>query len=260
MKEQIIEIKYQDTNLKVSALIRDKSNKWLVCLHGIQSNKELFKSFYTLPSLKDYSLLAIDFIGFGNSSKLENFSYDIKDQAAIAEIIIKKLEIKKLYFIGHSLGGMVATLLLSPLKNAILGFINLEGNLTYEDCGLSKVVAEYSFKDFKENEYLKIKSEIKASGEKSSLLRNKWLNQIPDFAFYKTSLSIVKWSKSNELLRLFTQAKIKKIFVFGSENKPKVGRLPDTIERAEIPTSGHFMLIDNPSGTKSKISEFLISS
>ena len=219
--------------------------KWVVFLHGIQSNKELFKDLIKQPFLKDYSLLTLDFVGFGKSSKPENFSYDIQEQANICKEIINNLGIKELNLIGHSLGGMVGILLLEPLKDIVKSFINMEGNLVYADCGLSKVVADLNFEDFK-NQYSKIKSDIKLSGEPSSQLRGNCLSQISDFVFYKTSTSIVKWSKSKKLLKLFKDSQVKKLFIYGSQNSQKAKILPKDFNTVMIPNSGHFMLRDNP--------------
>lgn len=181
MNDQIILVNYLGQDLRMSVFQKKISNKWIIFLHGIQSNKELFTGLMDQPFLQNYSLLAIDFIGFGRSSKSEKFSYDVLDQANICQEIINKLKIKEFNLIGHSLGGMVGTLLLEPLKDIIKSFINMEGNLVYSDCGLSKIVAELSFKDFK----------------------NQYSNKIsvPEFVFYKTSVSIVEWSKSEKLLK-----------------------------------------------------------
>jgi len=236
MNGQIIPINYSGLDLKISILIKRKSEKWIVCLHGIQSNKELFIDLLKQPFFENYSLLAIDFVGFGKSSKSENFSYDVLDQANICQKIINQLKIKELNLIGHSLGGMVGTLLLEPLKDIVKSFISMEGNLVYADCGLSKVVANLSFEDFK----------------------NQYSNKISvsDFVFYKTSVSIVEWSKSEKLLKLFKESSVRKLFVYGEKNSYKVKILPKNFNSEMISNAGHFMLIDNPSECYKAFEEF----
>lgn len=238
MSSQIIPVNYSSLDLKISITIRRKSEKWIMFFHGIQSDKELFTKLIKQSFFDNYSLLAIDFVGFGASSKSKNFSYDVLDQANICQEIINKLKIKELNLIGHSLGGMVGTLLLEPLKDIIKSFINMEGNLVYADCGLSKVVADLSFEDFK-NQYSKKIS-------------------VPDFVFYKTSVSIVKWSKSEKLLKLFKESPVRKLFVYGEKNSNKVKILPKNFNSAMISNAGHFMLIDNPSECFKVIKNFYL--
>jgi pimeloyl-ACP methyl ester carboxylesterase len=117
MEEQFITIKFRNQELRVSVTRKTKSQKWLVCLHGIQSNKELFKDLIQQPFFKDYSVLAIDFIGFGRSDKPKDFSYDLQDQANIVEQIIKEMDIKEIYLIGHSLGGLLPMNMTNCIKN-----------------------------------------------------------------------------------------------------------------------------------------------
>lgn len=260
MENRKISVAYKGLDLEISALIKDDAKEWLVLLHGIQSNKELFAGLLKQSFVKSYSCLAIDAVGFGGSSKPENFSYDLQDQANIVEQIVRQLGIKKLHLVGHSLGGMVATLLLKPLENIVASFVNMEGNLVYADCGLSKIVAEYNFEDFKNEKYAKVKSDIASSQEPSGPQRTKWLKLIPDLAFYRTSVSIVEWSKSETLLQLFKNSSARKLFMYGDQNSGKADILPSSIERAEIPHAGHFMLLDNPQASYEAIRGFLAAS
>ncbi len=256
MDEKVFDIPFGNLQLKISAFIKDNPGEWILFLHGIQSNKKLFNELIGQDFLQKYSILIIDFVGFGNSSKPEDFSYDIADQTKVCKKIIEQLGIKKLHLIGHSLGGIVGTLLLELLKDKVISFINLEGNLVYEDAGLSREVAEYSFEEFN-NKYEQIKNDIRNSSQSSAEKRGEWLQQIPDYVFYKTCRSIIEWSKKEILFKTFVESKVKKLFVYGDQNKEKADKLPDSIEKAEIPNSGHFMLLDNPTICSQLIRKFL---
>ncbi len=257
MKKDFINIKYQNFELKVGIFIREKSDQWILCLHGIQSNSELFEKLINQSFLNKYSILCIDNIGFGISSKPDNFSYDIQDQGNIIQKIIEKMEIQKLHIIGHSLGGMIGTLLLNSMKEKVLSFINMEGNLTFADCGLSRTVAAYNCIEFQNIQYNKIKSDLESSKEKSAPDRRKWLEQIPANVFHKTSHSIVDWAKSEKLLQIFLAAPQRKLFIYGDKNLSKATILSPSIECVEIPKAGHFMLHDNFEATAKAIEIFL---
>jgi pimeloyl-ACP methyl ester carboxylesterase len=257
MEEIVIPLKYEEFNLEISAYIHKNSDNWILCLHGLQSNKEIFKNLLPDSLFDDYSLLIIDFIGFGKSSKPEKFSYDLMEQTSIVQEIIRYLDMKKINLIGHSMGGMVGTLLLDAIPEKIISIINMEGNLILEDCGTSKDIKDFNFEEFHSTEFQKIKDNMKKSSEPSAKYREKWLNQIPDYAFYKSSLSIFNWSKSKKLLQIFMNSKHKKLYMFGDKNIQKTNSLNNKIQLAKISNAGHFMLIDNAKECTEQIEQFL---
>lgn len=260
MKTEILNIQHDGLSFKVSILIsQQKEANWVIGLHGLQSNKEMYQSLYSQSCFDSFSKLAIDFIGFGNSSKPIDFSYDIKDQARIVEKIIEKLNIKSFHLIGHSLGGMVGTLLLKTLQEKVLSFINLEGNLKLEDCGTSIKIASKSFEYFKQKGFSSIKASLRNMDTPNASLRYKWVQMIPDYSFYKTSKSIVEWSKSNKLFEIFTKSKNKKIFIFGDKNYQKTNNIKNDVKCIGIKNAGHFMYLDNPEKLTQEILYFFTS-
>lgn len=248
---------YNNESYSISTNIRKVSDEWILCLHGIQSNKELFSDIFSIPLFDKYSMLAIDFVGFGESDKPENFSYDINDQAHLCSALIEKLKIDKAHIIGHSLGGMVGTVLLNLQKNKISSFVNMEGNLVLEDCGLSLDVAGKSFEEFRNSYFSKIRVDLEKSHEIGADKRRKAIELVPDYAFYKTSRSIVEWSKSRKLLDIFVSAPQRKLFMYGQRNSHKTKVLPKNMKTATINNAGHFMLLENPDECYKKIEEFL---
>lgn len=254
MKKRTIKIKYKEDELLISAHVREASEEWLFCMHGLQSNKELFNPIFEMDALEKYSVIAFDFVGFGESSKPKGFSYAIEDQAEICKKIIATFGIKKIHLIGHSLGGMVGTLL---LNDKVQSFINMEGNLVAEDCGTSAEVASMTFQQFQQGQFSDIILKLAHSDQKSEQIRCKWVTAITDFAFYKTSISIVEWSKNGKLLDFFAKFPHKKLYIFGSKNAHKVKGLPREIQTAEISNSGHFMILENPEETYAIITRFI---
>jgi len=257
VEENIFSVTLGEHNLEVSSVTKTGSSEWIIALHGIQSSKELFSDFSKQSFLKNYSFLAMDLIGFGESSKPESFSYDIADQAKTIKQIVRRLGIEKVHIIGHSLGGAVGTILLKPLQDIIISFINLEGNLTLADSSITKEVVGYSFDEFRKEKYQQIKDSIKNSDELSAGFRSRCLEKVPDYTFYKTSQSIIKWISDNELLRLFKDSSCKRLYIYGDKNAFKKSIVPVNVQKIEIPNAGHFMLLDNAEATYTAIEDFL---
>lgn len=251
MESKTLEINYKGLNLEVSLNIEEKSDEWIVCLHGLQSNKSVFKKLFQESIFQEYSKLAIDYIGFWESSKPEEFSYNLEDQKYICTHVINSLCINKLHIIGHSMGGMIGVMLLEDLGEKIRSLVNMEGNLTLRDCGKSIDVVDSSFEEFSNSTFDELKNSIKGSP------REKWVWIIPDYAFYKSSKSIVDWSKSEELLKIFNESHHERLFMYGDSNSSKIEFLDDSIQLAEVPDSGHFMILDNYKETAEKIVSFV---
>ncbi len=257
MKEDFLSLECKSGPINMAVLEQRTNDQWMVCLHGLQSSKEMFENLLRRAFFRDLSYLAIDFVGFGHSAKPESFSYTLEDQADMVEQLVKQMGIRNMHLIGHSLGGMVGILLLERLKAHIASFINMEGNLTLEDCGMSLKAVQYDFDAFKKSGYGKIKSEIAACAELSAPSRLQWLELIPDYVFYTTSRSIVDWSKSGKMLKKFLSSDVRKLFLYGDQNRRKTKCLDSSVETAEIPHAGHFMLMDNPDACAGKITAFI---
>jgi pimeloyl-ACP methyl ester carboxylesterase len=255
VKEELLSIQYNGAPVRVAAYIKEGSRQWIICLHGLQSNKKMFKGLLKQPFLDDFSAVALDFVGFGGSGKPQEFPYTIESQAQVVVQIVQTLNIKKASIIGHSLGGMVGILLLEPLKDVISAFANLEGNLVLSDCGASKDVVQTSFEEFCAKGYAALKNQVGSESSK----RSAWINDTPDYVFYATSQAIVSSSAAGKLAPLFAAANCRRLFVYGEHNKGKAQVVPNGIETYQINHSGHFMLLDNASETYKCLGNFLAS-
>lgn len=257
MDKRLIELDWVGKKISISVNIQEKTDQWIFCMHGIQSNKELFDPIFTLPQFQNFSILAFDFVGFGESQKPVNFSYTLEDQLKIATELIKFLHISKFHIIGHSLGGMVGTLMLEKCPSKILSFVNLEGNLIEKDCGASAQSVEFSYQVFQENYYPKIIQKLQNSSLESERKRAQWIKKIPDYVFYNTSKSIVRLSKNEKLLQIFNTSSVKKLFIVGEKNKWKSKVLNKDIAVELISNTGHFMLLEKSDESYEAIINFI---
>lgn len=252
-------LRHKQWDMEISTQSRAASDTWVVCLHGLQSRKELFQPLFQRLLPSDFSLLSLDFVGFGHSSKPEDFSYALEDQAVIVRQVLERLNVQSLFLIGHSMGGMVSTMLLKDLEKQLRGFVNMEGNFVLEDCGASLPASQATYEHFAAIEYPKLQQELVTSDELSAAVRREALALTPAYAFYHTSRSIVEWSRSQKLIPLFMESRVKKVFVYGERNHRKASVLPNTAAKVEIPNAGHFMWSDNPEETLRTTEDFLLT-
>jgi len=236
---RFIQTELNGVRLQSAVFTRNLENRpAIVYLHGIKFPQNTFCAFLEDARLADKSAVVIQMIGFGDSEKPPAFSYDLNDQADVIINILRTLSLTDAIFVGHSMGGMVATLILKKAPQLVTRLISLEGNLVAPDCGESARVSKLSFNDFKKS----------YSGGK----------QAPDFAYYQSAKSIVKWASSGELLKTFTGDGCPKLLVLG-EKSPFYSRAPKSpsVTTRVIPEATHFMLVERPTETVDAVVDFL---
>ena len=89
---------------------RDEGNKdgeVLLLVHGF--NGSLFNYEPLVPYLSDnYRIISLDLPAHGLTGAVESDLYSHKAYQNVIEQVIKILEVDKFYFVGHSMGGMIA--------------------------------------------------------------------------------------------------------------------------------------------------------
>ncbi|CAG9808648.1 unnamed protein product [Chironomus riparius] len=114
----------------------DLDTKPILCLHGWQDNAGTFDRLIPLLP-KDFSYLAIDFLGHGRSCWLpDGVVYNVFDNIFAVLYVMKEYKWDKISLLGHSMGAMVSFLFASifPEKMDLLIKIDSFKNLdrTYE--------------------------------------------------------------------------------------------------------------------------------
>ena len=245
MKSSRIYVRYRGIRVVISVLRREAGPEHIFFIHGLGCAKEAFDGAFVAPELQKYSLLAADLVGFGNSSKPEGFSYRMEEHADILKALLEEAGVDKVHIVAHSMGGAVGIFLAGKAYGFIESFANVEGNLVAEDCGLmSRRCASVSYEDFS----CRIFDDMKAALERSCHNEVRlWLRKSAPLAFYRSSVSLLRWSESGNLLNKFKKLQSRKLYVYGEQSgKLAVLDRLGSVPRRRIPGSGHFVMLDNP--------------
>ena len=174
-------------NYDISYQLRARGDHYVLFIHGLGCSKESFSHAFIKNYFSDeYTLLAPDLLGHGDSSRPENFPYTLEKQCEFIFSLLQKFDPKYLSIVAHSMGSVIAMLLMEKLNN-VHSFFCLEGNLTPEDCHISQKVLSLEEMVFINKIYPMAPSTFSCKGvstEKSS-------NPI---AFYRSAKSLVNWS------------------------------------------------------------------
>jgi len=109
---EYITIETQQQELKMAYMLitpDNFNNKTIVLFHGKNFNGAYWKTTIEALAKDGYQVVVPDQIGFGKSSKPDNFQYSFQELAKDTKILLDSLNIQKTAILGHSMGGMVAT-------------------------------------------------------------------------------------------------------------------------------------------------------
>lgn len=74
MEKRIFSISHGGSSYEVSTAFRKRGGELLLLLHGLGCSKESFRDIWFRDELNDYSIISLDFLGFGDSTKSYKFS------------------------------------------------------------------------------------------------------------------------------------------------------------------------------------------
>jgi pimeloyl-ACP methyl ester carboxylesterase len=227
-----------------------ESNKTIVFVHGFGSSKEHFRHAVSSPSLQDFTLIALDLVGFGQTKGPDEFGYSMHEQALIVLELLDQVGTKTFHLCGHSMGGLVAMDIAESNPQRVLSFIDLEGNLTIEDCSFTGKVAGSTFEEFAHTGRRKLEEEFRNAGTNDPSMNEyaESFSMASTTALYKSAYHTVQDSSAPliEKFRRISNA----CYVYGDKNS---GVFPGEklLRAAGIPIfyiehAGHAMAIDNP--------------
>jgi pimeloyl-ACP methyl ester carboxylesterase len=109
---KFFDVKVKDSSFKMAfmELRPEKQEKGnVILLHGKNFSGNYWERTANDLVKNGYRVLIPDQIGFGKSSKPENFPYSFQLLASLTHELVDSLNLKNYILIGHSMGGMLAT-------------------------------------------------------------------------------------------------------------------------------------------------------
>jgi pimeloyl-ACP methyl ester carboxylesterase len=126
----------QSLQMAYSYLAGDPDKPVVVLLHGKNFNGDYWAPTARYVQALGYGVLIPDQIGFGKSSKPEQYQYSFAGLASHTRALMAQLDIDRVILVGHSMGGMLASrfALMYPQATEHLVLVNpigLENYLEY---------------------------------------------------------------------------------------------------------------------------------
>lgn len=189
-KVNFLNFKSQNQDLKMAYMdIKpNKANgKTVVLLHGKNFNGAYWKTTVDALTKEGFRVIVPDQIGFGKSSKPTDYQFTFQQLAQNTKAVLDELKIDKIYLLGHSMGGMVATRFSLMYPETVEKLI-LENPIGLEDW---KLVAPYTSIDKNYETELKADYESTKKYQNGFYYDNQWKPEYDEWVYLLTG-----WTKA----------------------------------------------------------------
>jgi pimeloyl-ACP methyl ester carboxylesterase len=205
-----------------------------------------------------------DLPGYGKSSWTAE-PMSLEEHAEHLARWIQGLGTERIVLFGHSMGGVVGQIICEKYPRLIGAFINVEGNISFEDCSFSSRVGTYSLEDWLEQGYKKIRDAVFSAGLSDAAMRRYYLSvkMCDPEAFRLNGMELVEMSRTEELAEKMAKLDIPHIYLLG--NPRGTGKHSRSLlTRAGVPwraieNSGHWPFIDERDQFIDELLKFLDS-
>jgi pimeloyl-ACP methyl ester carboxylesterase len=220
-------------------------------VHGLGESGLCLEYFMDHPLFSPFTLLAPDLPGYGKSP-WPAMPLSIPDQAEAVAKWIALAARGKVVLLGHSLGGVIGTCLCERHPELVSLFINVEGNISAEDCTLSCRIAGYALEDFLAFGFERFCSEVYARGMEDKALRIYYasLRMCDPGQIHANSVELMDISAREDLASRLARLAVPSHYLWGDPRGTQAHSL-GLLKAAGVPATGiedagHWPFIDQP--------------
>ncbi|MFM7395850.1 MAG: alpha/beta fold hydrolase [Gammaproteobacteria bacterium] len=241
----------------------------LLLIHGFGNSLQSFREL--APRLADCChVVAIDMAGYGLSEKPVDFDYHNGPQAAVLIAAAKKIGLRRIIYVGHSLGGAVA-LQASVKDNEARGLVLLNPGIIRT--GVPKIVQitlpplprmsakMFGSREFRGN-FLK-KSYVNPDIVTESVIDDVMLGARTE-GYMAGMTSLMKQYSEGEEIVLARQVKVPTLIPWGDADKNKPREEADELQSmiagsklVRFPNAGHYVHEEAAEGVANAIKDWL---
>lgn len=234
----------------------------ILYIHGLGESGLCFESLMQNEQLYHWTHLVLDLEGYGKSlwpvapKSLEQHADTVADW-------LQSKRIDQVVILGHSMGGVIGLILAEKYPELVRGFINVEGNVSIEDCTFSSQAASYSLEDFQAFGFDALRDKVYSDGLEDFALRSYYssLCLCQPQTYHLNSINLVAFSREARLAERLGALEIPLIYLLGNpRGTAELSRSMLTASNVKweaIEDAGHWPFIDQPKTFVDKMLQFL---
>lgn len=194
-----------------------KSTGTIVYIHGLGESGLCFERLINDECLGSWTHIAPDLKGYGKSPWRKTHSGLVGHADDIAHWLSTQ-DISHAVVMGHSMGGVIGMILCERHPWCAQCFIDVEGNVSSEDCTMSGAIAGFSEEEFAAHGIEKIRSTTYQGGFRNKALRTYYASLVlcDPHTLYRDSLDLVEISRSLEIPSRLACLAVPGVYILGS--------------------------------------------
>ncbi len=222
----------------------------LVCIHGLGESGLCFDSLLSQPALADHELIILDLPGYGRSA-WPSSPPSLSDLASHLAGWIASLERgPEVIVLGHSMGGVIATLSAEQRPQLAAGIINVDGNVSIGDCSYSSVAAAQSEEDFVAAGFAALQECLFEAGDRASRGYFASMRFADPRSVHRHGVELVALSKAENLAARLAAVATPHCYVAGvpggAAARSRALLAAAGVDVIAIEPAGHWPFIDQP--------------
>ncbi len=223
----------------------------ILYIHGLGESGLCFERLIQHPTLNGYRHIVPDLPGYGRSPWSDH-AISLAEYAHLLTGWIQQSGFHPDVLIGHSMGGVIGTMMCEIEPESFPAFLNIEGNLSSGDCVFSGQAVQNAWEQFISTGFDALRSAIYERGLTDPALRGYYasLRLANPRQFYQNSQDLVAFSRSGAAVERFNSLVTRlKWYIAGKPNgicQESAGLLKRMVSSCIfIDQSGHWPFIDN---------------
>ncbi len=189
----------------------------IIYIHGLGESGLCFEELITDSRLQEWSHLIPDMPGYGKSPWCAD-PMELEEYADYLAQWLNSRGVVKPIVLGHSMGGVVGLIFCEKYSHFVRAFIDVEGNVSLEDCSLSDRVAGYSLENWLAKGFETIRDSIYREGVNDHALRSYYvsLRLCDPRAYHLNSTELVKLSGTEKLAERRKALSMPHLYILGN--------------------------------------------
>jgi pimeloyl-ACP methyl ester carboxylesterase len=227
-----------------------EASRTLLYVHGLGESGLCFERLALLPQLASFRQFIPDLPGYGRSAWPAE-PLCLPEQADLLANWLSSRGLGPVVLVGHSMGGVMGTIFCERHPEAVRAFVNVEGNLSPQDCVFSGQAVRMDEKRFIDGGFSRMRELIYTQGVDLPALRGYYasLRLCDPRLFHRNSCELVEISATEGMARRLAALPVPTWYVAGTPDGV-CPRSHDLLKQAGIDPmifdpSGHWPFIDH---------------
>ena len=234
----------------------------MLWIHGLGESGLCFENLLSRPAFANWDHVIPDLLGYGRTPG-PSPPASLDDHTELLLSLLPQTTGQRTVIAGHSLGGVIGTFLCERAEEEIDGFLDIEGNISLDDCTYSLRAAAFSDGESVDSQFENMVAEVELEGRAHERLAGyaKSLRLCDARAFKRNGIELVEVSKDEFMAPRLATLPIPTLYIYGSpggtgeHSRALLQR--EGVALCGIAPAGHWPFLDQPADFARAVSDFL---